>query len=296
MILVAGGYHSSWTHLRTGPDRISSSVGALLHQRAELTATAHKAFVPEAFSRFDAYKPVVRALRQTPSLRLGKPVWILGDDSPITMMLGLDWFYYYSDFYDAGPIEAQQKVLSRLNASPPGRVAWDFASAAMTIDTVPHVVRVPLLFQWAVSHLVPERVVGTFAILRPRTPSEKVPLAWWQRRIGTALNLGHIPVVANLPPLQCVGVRPSCGSYLVVTVPAATPIPGSFDFPVSVNGVTFSVQFAGESGVRRYVVPLDRLWFWQPDDTRAIRNVPTGIVNGVQVDLVRRLVDPNVLY
>jgi hypothetical protein len=296
MILVAGGYHSGWKNLRSGPDRLSNSVEALLHQRAALSATAHEAFVPAAFSRFDAYKPVVRELSQTPSVRRGKPVWILGDDTPITMMLGLRWPYYYNDLYNTSPLRAQEKVLSGLRNSPPGLVAWDFASQAMTFDSVPHVVRVPLLFQWAVGHLVPERIIGTYAILRPRRRGEKVPLAWWRRRIGTAVNLGHIPIVADLPPLQCVNTKPSCGSYLVVTIPTTTPIPVAFEYPISVDGLPFSLQFAAAPGVRRYVIPLDRLWFWRPDDTQAVRIVPTGTINNVQVNLVRRLVDPNVLY
>jgi hypothetical protein len=83
---------------------------------------------------------------------------------------------------------------------------------------------------------------------------------------------------------------------MVVTVPPGTPIPESFDFPVSVDGVSFSIQFSGDNGVRRYVVPLDRLWFWQPAEMRAVRNVPTGLIDNVQVDLARRLVDPNALY
>lgn len=296
MLLVAGGFHLGWTNLRSGPNRVTESVGTLLHRHNALDATAREAFAPAAFSRFSQYTPIVDALRRIPSVRLGKPVWILGDDTPITIMLGLHWPYYYSDFYSSAPLGAQRLVLSRLRTTPPDRVVWNFSTQAMTFDTVPQVVRAPLLFQWAVDHLVPERIVGTYAILRLRGPGEKVPLIWWQRRIGKAVNLGHIPDVANLPSVQCVGAKSSCGSYMVVTVPPGTPIPGSFNFPVSVDGVSFSIQLSADSGIRRYVVPLDRLWFWQPNEMHAVRNIPTGLIDNVHVDLDRRLIDPNALY
>ena len=50
------------------------------------------------------------------------------------------------------------------------------------------------------------------------------------------------------------------------------------------NGVSFSVS-SPESGSAGGVVPLSRLWFWQPDDARAIRNVPTRAHRQRSVDL-----------
>jgi hypothetical protein len=296
VILVAGDYHSGWRRLAGGPDRLSNSVGALLHQRGALAATARQAFVPAAFERFGQYAPVVRELERVPSVRQGRPVWILGDDSPITMMLGAGWPYYYNDLYDTAPIDAQRLVLRRLALAPPTRVVWNFDTRAMVFDTVPQVVRVPLLFQWAVANLVPQTTLGTFAILRERQVGEPVPLAWWRRRIGTTVDLGHIPAVASLPSVPCVGTRPSCASYLVVTVPAGTSPPPAFHIPVAVDGVSFTVAFAPTARVERYVVPLDRLWFWRPGERGADRVLPAGTTNGVRVELVRRLVDPDALY
>jgi len=295
LVLVSGGYRAGVRNVIHGPQRVARSAGALLHRRAELAATADRSFTPAAFERFYAYKPVVAALKRVPAVRRGRPLWILGDDSPITMMLGLRWPYYYNDLYDAAPLDAQRVVLGRLRAVPPSRVVWNFSTQAMVFDTVPEVVRVPLLFQWAVANLVPEKTVGTFAILRPREAADAVPLAWWRRRIGTTTNLGHIPSVAQLPPLQCVGTSPSCGTYLVVDFPPGAVVPQAIEVPVTVAGVRFSVEFEPSAGVRRYVVPLDRLWFWLPG-RQVVRGVDTHTVPSASVDVIRRLVDRDALY
>jgi hypothetical protein len=295
VVLVSGGYRAGWDAVRGAPHRLSQSVGALVHDRSAFAATAGKTYVPAAFDKFTTYKPVVAALRKIPAVRNGGPVWILGDDSPITMMLGHSWPYYFSDLYDTSPIAFQKDVIRRLGRTPPVRVVWNFAPPAMIFDTVPNVVRVPLLYDWAVTHLVPESTVGTFAILRSRHGDEPVALAWWRRRIGLAVDLGHIPVVAQLPQRACAAGHP-CGSYLVESVPEGRPIPAAFDVPIRVAGLSFDVKFTAAPGDRRYIVPLDRLWFWSAAPRSARRIVRTGDAGGAVTTVVRRQRDLGTLY
>jgi len=201
--LVAGSLHTMWRSVVDGPSRLDQGVSALVNDGQSFKRTASLAYAPAAFTKFTVYRPVVAALESVPAVRRGGDVWILGDDSPITMMLHHSWPYYFNDLYDASPLAFQRKVLERLREHPPVRTVWNFAPNAMVYDTVPHVVRAPLLFSWAVDHLVPERTVGTFAILRPRTPGRPVALAWWRRRIGDTVDLGHVPTVARVPRAAC---------------------------------------------------------------------------------------------
>lgn len=291
-ILVAGGYRTAWHAVASGPHRVSQSIGALLHDRAALAATARRAYVPKAFERFRVEQPVVEALRRDPRVRAGGPIWILGDDSPITMMLGNSWPYYFNDFYDAAPLAFQKKVLRLLQKHAPVRVVWPFAPQAMVFDTVPQVVRAPLLFEWAVTHLEPEQTIGTFAILRPKREGERIPLAWWRRRIGSSIDLGHIPTVAGLPDNRC-SYGADCGDYLVATIPSRRPIPAAFEIPVNADGLRFEVKFAASPGTRRYVVPLGRLWFW---NAATIHSLQSTTFASARISLERRRTDPNILY
>ena len=139
------------------------------------------------------------------------------------------------------------------------------------------------------------RTNGARTALRMRKTGEPVPLAWWRRRIGRSVDLGHIPVVADLPGATCVPDA-DCGTYLTVTVPAGQPIPAAFDIGARVRGLAFDVKFAAASGVRRYVVPLDRLWFWTAGGSAGHRTVQTGDAGGAVVTQVSRRRDPNTLY
>jgi hypothetical protein len=290
VVLVAGGYKRTWQTVVEGPHRLATSVDALVTDRTAFTATARKDYAPAAFANFTAYKQVVRTLSTMPPVRTGKPVWILGDDSPIIMMLGLKWPYYFNDFYDATPLAFQRRVLSSLAEHPPALTVWNFAPGTMSYDTVPNVVRSPLIFQWAVANLAPQRTVGTFAILRPRQTDEPIRLSWWRRRIGRTVDLGHIPVVANLPGGSCTR---SCDDFLVVKVPSDQPIPAAFEIPVRAGGLEFALKFAASPGERRYVVPLDRLWFWPAARTHTVL---TDSATGLDLRVERHPRRPGTLY
>jgi hypothetical protein len=293
LVLVSGGYRQGWNAIAAGPDRVTGSVHALVHQRATFTQHARKQWVPATFSRFIEDKPVIRALERVPSVAAGRPVWILGDDTPITMMLQKSWPYYFSDMYDASPIDFQRKVIARLNKQPPARVVWNFSPSAMIFDAVPTPVRVPLLYEWAVGHLAPASRIGHFEILRPRRAADPIDLSWWRRRIGKRLDLGHIPAVAKVTGRSCPSGT-GCASFLVIRFPSGTPRPPQVVIPVVASGLQFEVAF--ETGPEsEYVIPLDRLWFWSASPSGA-RQVTTASTDGSVRTVVRRTPDPTNLY
>jgi hypothetical protein len=292
LVLVSGGYRQGWAAVRGGPARIGDSMHALIHQRGTFAAQEREQFTAPVFARFTEDWPVVHALQAVQAVRQGRPVWILGDDSPITMMLGRSWPYYFNDMYDASPISFQKKLLSRLAKYPPARVVWNFAPHAMIFDQVPMPVRVPLLYTWAVRNLIPAREIGTFEILRPRH-GEPVALAFWRNRIGARLDLGHVPAVAKVRGEPCVA-GPKCATYVEVRFPPGTPRPPQVIVPVTVGGLPFEVAF--EPGREsRYVVPLDRVWFWAGGSGSA-RRVDTTSTAGAEITLVTRTRNDDILY
>jgi hypothetical protein len=184
-------------------------------------------------------------------------------------------------------------VIRLLGRTPPRRVVWNFSPEAMTIDSVPHVVRVPLLFQWSVAHLAPERRVGQFEILRPLRPGERPHLAWWRRRIGTTTNLGHVPEAAQVHGRPCsTGSR--CGTYAVVELPSGQPRPAQVSVSVTVGGLRFGVAFQ-PSGATRYVIPLDSLWFWRVGGAVSASVHGDGVADA-HVTILRRTRDRDLLY
>lgn len=293
LVVVSGGYHQGWRSIAGGPDRLSASAGALIHERATFRRQALVQWSPAAFARFTQYKPVVAALARTPQVARGGPVWVLGDDTAITMMLGRSWPYYFSDVYDTSPLDFQKKVLGRLNRTPPVRVVWNFTPSALIFDAVPAPVRAPLLYTWAVQHLTPLRRLNQFEILRPRGAGDPVDLGWWRRRIGKRIDLGHIPAATHLPDGSCDSGK-TCSSFLVVEFPQGAPHDPQIVVPVVVDGLTFEIAF--ETGPEsRYVIPLDRVWFWSAS-AGSDRHIDATTAGNATATVEQRPADANVLY
>ena len=287
LTVTSGNAKSGWRLVSAAPRTLAHDVSFLADGRR-----SGDEFAAERFVKAPDYQAVVDALRQNQRIREGAPVWTLGDDAILTVMLGQNWLYYYSDLYDTSPIAFQQEVIARLTKQPPERVVFNSAPPSMTIDTVPHVVRVPLLFQWAVQNLVPEQEVGTFGILRARAPAEPPALAWWRERIGPDVNLGHVPRLAREHGSPCAG-GDGCGTQLEVRLLGPTR-PATVTVPLEVGGLDFSVTFDTSKGTR-FMIPLDRLWFWHGAAPETRRVGAVG-VEGIDVTELRRTDDGQWLY
>jgi hypothetical protein len=294
LVLVTGGLRAGWEKLEVGPGRLASSIGALAHQRDEFAFDADARYAPKRFVKFPRHAAVAAALLQIPAVRSGGDVWVLGDDTPITMLLGHNWPYYFFDLYDASPIAFQRRVLDRLEAAPPVRAVWNYAPEAAIFDSVPQVVRSPLLFEWTIRNWVPERELQQFAILRPRRAGEPPAIRWWRVRLGKNINLGHIPRHTEISSEPC-SRGLDCRTYLLVEPPPGTTLPDQVVATVQVGGREFEVQFATRKEGRRYAVDLDRVWFWTVAPPGAARVLLRG-VPGTRTEIVRRRQRPDVLY
>jgi hypothetical protein len=294
--VATGAFAAGWKSLSGGPARVSSSLGAITHDEAEFSAVNRTRWEPARFASYGEWG-IVRALQREPAIRSGGRFWVLGDAAAIILLSHDRWPYYFTEFYDGTPIAYQRKVLHQLRAMPPERVVFNFAPAAMSFDGVPNVVRVPLLFDWAVRHLVPERMIGDWAILRPRRRGEPIDLSWWRRRIGTTTDLGQVPRYTRLPGERDLCLAgPRCRSYLVVTPTAGVAQPPYFLIPVSVGGLQFYIRIDTAPGVDRYTVDLSRVWFWTAPPTSSPRSIAADQVPNASVTLTKRLRDPNALY
>jgi hypothetical protein len=293
LALVSGAYGQGWRTLAGSPARISSGVGALVHDGKSFDEASRTRFAPSRYSTFSEW-PVVRALEKTPAVKRSGRVWVLGDAPSIALLLNERWPYYFAEFYDGTPVPFQKRTLHQLETKPPTRVVWNFAPWTMSSDAVPNVIRSPILFQWAIQNLEPEQRVGLFEILRPRHRGERVPLAWWRRRIGTTLDLGQLPAATDAGGSSCAAGSDGCRTYLVLH-PTATPQPSDALIPIRVDGMSFTIKFETTPGASTYAVDLDRAWFWSAIPDSAQRHFAATVPGfDIEVRHIRRSDD--VLY
>ena len=291
VVLMSGQLRDGVNGLRTSPERTKGTISATL-DGDKFESQARAEFAPARFRQF-GYEEVVRNLRRDGAWGDGRPLWVLGDDPGLVIVLGESWPYYFHEVYDTSPIAFQKKVLSRLERTPPDRVVWNFG--AVEFDAVPNVVRVPLLFDWAVRRLAPESEVGSYAILRPLRAGERPHLDWWRMRLGSTISLGHVPAASTVHGAPCTASE-SCETYLVLEHEGPTPPPPELAVPIRVANRAFEVRLATTFESSRYVVRLDRLWFWANAPPETVRRVDTGSLAGFSARLVRRTAELDTLY
>lgn len=284
LTLQTGGYGRGVDALGASPKRLARSVASLAVDEDAFSAAGRTRFGPQHFAAFAPESAVVRELRQLPRVRAGGRVWVLGDRSGVTMLLGRSWPYYYNELYGTSPLAFQHDLIRRLRRFPPAVTVWNREDTAF--DGVPYVVRDPLVMTWAVDHLRPLRTDGSWEILRPRRSREPVALGWWRSRLGEVVDLEHVAEATQLPSGSCVNGA-DCHSYAVVDFAPGAPVPASASVSLSAGGLSFRVAFAGTPGVHRYVIDLDRTWFWAVSPPRT-RSLDRASVGGATITIVRR--------
>jgi hypothetical protein len=193
-----------------------------------------------------------------PMLRSGDRVYVLGDAQVMYVLLRQKP-YFHVTAYDGSPIAAQRRVVGSLRRDPPAVVVWNPANT--TFDFVPQIVRTPLVYGWVIEHYRPASSVAGYEILVPRQEDEPIPWAFWRRTLGRVVDLGAVAAAADLPSEgACAG---GCIEYLVVDLPSAPARETSRDVEVIVGDRPYTIRMLLLQGHDRYVVRLDRLWFWQ---------------------------------
>jgi hypothetical protein len=293
VVLMSGQLRTGLSDVAFGASRAFATADATINRRAEFTADARAEFDLDRFENFDHYRDLVVRLRGDQAVRSGGQIWVLGDEPVLPVAMNRAWPYYFFEFYDTSPISFQRDLIEQLEDLPPERVVWNFGYTEF--DTVPHTVRVPLLYAWTVRRFGPLDEVGPFAILRPLRAGEQPHFDWWRERLGSTVALGHVPEVAKTHGAPCSDAR-ACETYLVIEYEEGATPPPELVVPIRVAGRPFEVRVATSPDSTHYVVRLDRLWFWAAAPPGSSRRVDTSGLAGAKVRLERRTADDDSLY
>jgi hypothetical protein len=289
ILVLGGGVSDGLVRLVRGPARLARSAATLATERDEFAAVDRTRFSPERFRAFTRERSLVAALRGRPELRHGT-LWMLGDLSPVIMMLDLRWPYYFATYYDMSPTDWQRQLVRQLEASTPDLVVWD--TQETTFDGVPVYVRDPIVFDWAIQNLRPRSTIGSFELLQ-RRGNARIDLRWWSNGLGTRVDLGHVPRYTKVSGSPC--ADRSCRTFAVVKFRRGADVPESATVRFTIDGLPFEATFAGAPDTHRYVLDLDRLWFWH-NAPPAARSVDLSSVGGATIALQYRRVPASKLF
>jgi len=167
---------------------------------------------------------------------------------------------YDSSTYNSSPLEEQQRVVQWLQERKPRFVIWNPTKSSF--DSVPHTVRLPLIFRFVVENYRPVKTVDPYQILIATQEHAEGDAAFWRQYLGTRLDMGHVPRLTKASGYRdCPGENPSsCEPVLYIRFPSK-PAPGKVVLTVDSPSGPFEVAFNIVADTRECIIDLDRLWF-----------------------------------
>ncbi len=303
-------------HVAHFGSRLTGSLPSLAMSHQERKALVKERFAPEHFRLSKGHQAVVRTLTERFAREGKQPFFVLSDDPVFYLLLGTRP-YFHVNFYNACPIEEQQHMLRLLDKTPPTVVVWRPSDVGM--DHVPPVVRAPLVFDHVIRNYVPLTTHGQFELLRRRLPGEAVALDFWMTRLGSTVNLGHIPRFSSIRRFQKVApdsdraceflsiwvadpaalaMSPPPGQLPTIPVitPCYHPTGRPLGIPVEAGGKHFTIALYVVPGQVDYHVRLDRVWFWRALQEAGLSPKIGNVERGVEVKVIRRARRDDILY
>lgn len=196
--------------------------------------------------------------------------------APYVYALGDDAFVYpilnqrpprFITFYNSSDARDQSELAQWVADQKPDFVIWN--PKFDSFDGVPNVVRVPLLYRYVVQNFRFAKSLGDRDLLVPRNGAD---LDWdyWQRTLGTTLDLGAIPALSTIQerPLCSSSVdKKSCSPVLRVELPApAAPDTAPLAVKISNGARSYTLNLKAIPGDADFSVALEHLWLWTESD------------------------------
>jgi hypothetical protein len=304
------------TQLTGGPARLTASLPLLTMDPQERRALVAERFAPARYEVSPGHRAVLQILAGAFAIEGKEPVFVLSDDAVFYPLLQMRP-YCHTNFYNAAPIQEQRHMLRLLEERPPRYVIWRPSDPGM--DFVPPVVRVPLLYGYVIEHYVPQVTLLQFEVLRRRLPGEPIALEFWRQRLGTWVQLGHIPRLAGLGRYRQATHESEEGTCEFLTVHVTDPAalfaapsaqapeitevvpyykaPGrTLVVPVDSPAGRFALALSVVPGQTEYSVRLDRVWFWRALRRAGLEAKLGEVPNGVELEIVRRKRRDDLLY
>jgi hypothetical protein len=275
---------------------LETNIKTLFIDKNKLQIQQNAFFSPDLFTK---ESPSAKAIYNYLSSFYGENAipdfYVLGDDLYIYVMTGKTPPPYTS-VYDGGPVEAQKTNLAWLSDHKPELVIWN--SESQGFDGVPNIIRVPMLFDFVISHYKFKEKIDKFFVLEKKQPGSKTDLEFWAKNLGSTINIQHLAKGSSYPTLlKCSAPEnEGCDDFLAIYIEEPVTDQAQ-NIELEIDGIKFTVQFTESADTHAYYIYLDRLWFWSLAVKEGLsKKVTPSQIPGVKWEIVNKLADPAVLY
>jgi hypothetical protein len=296
-VFAGGALALAWTsafipaRVLAAAPAIAGDLDVLLNHPADINQIHSTRFDRSRFSAFNEQNAVAAFIEQRSPAGSRASIYVLGDDSMFYVLLN-QAPPYVTNSYNMSPIYEQVRTLEWLNRVRPRFVVWSPANAAY--DSTPHVVRLPLVYDYVVRHYRLENAIGLYHVLTALRPEQTPDFAYWQQTLGGE-DLGFIPALARLSDFEPCASNGPCSPVIVAKrVVNSGSLDGKVGLRIRCGSGEATVKFQLSPDQDSYVIPTRRLWFsyW-------LEKAPIEVVSldgRLQVEVQRRAVTDSILY
>ena len=182
-------------------------------------------------------------------------IYVLGDDSFLYLILDRP-APPHINLYNQSLAYAQQQSVDWIDKHRPKFVFW--RDSFKEFDGIPNITRAPIVYDAVIENYLPHTRIGNFEVLRRKNDGETPDIGYWTAHLGNELDLGFIPSRHSLP----VTAR-GYNMRTMLEVEVKHPVHGkTLKVPFRIGTSDYFIAMRERAGVNHYIVPLDRIWFW----------------------------------
>jgi hypothetical protein len=292
VFIQVGAISHSWQQVLNVAERFSDAAHVLTMNDNQLSAYRAGRFSSDRLKAFAEEDNLLNTLKS----RVGyMPTFYSLPDAPLLYVLaGVNPPYQINGF-NMSPIFEQVKMVEYLRAKKVENVIIE--PGKMYLDSVPNIVRLPLLYDYITGNYVPDFATSRFAVLRQRKQTDPPALDAWVSILGGDVNLGHLPTFSNAPAFPILNCLSDCEDVLRISA-TVREHEQTIAVPFRVAGRTLTVSFVAIPGKAEYWIKLSRIWFWAAQyDAAWVAQLANVMPNGVRAEVFHaKLNSPEVLY
>lgn len=263
LVFLIGFEQANWLTIGKryleGTSHLFSNIKILVKNHEEMKQRIHSFFSAQSFENFNGANEFSQYYEESMKSNPDTTFYVLGDES-FFYILAKQKPPYYFIFY-GNDVFNQNIITEWLEKNKVEFVIWNPAST--DFDTVPHLVRVPIIFNYVIKHYEPYGSFSIYQVLKRKEPLQPVCVEFWRRYLGDTIDLGHLPSISSISEMSnCDSPALSeCCDFLQVKV-TGDKVNQKRTIQTNAGNFPFKILFWQNQRDDAYYIYLDRIWFW----------------------------------
>jgi hypothetical protein len=274
---------------------LPSSIGMLIHDKREIERGKENFFSPDSFQHYPAVREFMEYYKNTQKQDLKAKFYVLGDE-PHFYILSQQKPPQHICLYSASVLSEQQGITQWLDSNQVEYVIWN--PTFTHFDQVPNPVRVPLIYNYVITHYAPHDTFDEYQVLKRRDPEQPMDLAFWTKHMGDTVDVHSLAQIGNGTKLPDAAESEAERIYQVLTIQTtgvAEDKKRTVEFTIGEQ--KFVLAFHQKKEITEYSILLNRIWFWEAAESAGLNiTIAEEQDSDLQLDILEKVAQDTILY